>query len=77
MFTCSHVMAMRYAHQIFLLKCTYVLVYIMRGLIVPFVLQCNTHQKDIKELRRKNELLEHELKQAREKATTNMKVILI
>ncbi|PNF26098.1 hypothetical protein B7P43_G04921 [Cryptotermes secundus] len=35
--------------------------------------QCNTHQKDIKELRRKNELLEHELKQAKEKATTNMK----
>lgn len=55
----------------------YVLVYIMRGLIAPFVLQCNTHQKDIKELRRKNELLEHELKQAKEKATTNMKVILI
>lgn len=49
----------------------------MRGLIVPFVLQCNTLQKDIKELRRKDELLEQELKQAKEKETTNMKVNLI
>jgi hypothetical protein len=49
----------------------------MRGLSVLCLLQCNTLQKDIKELKSKNELLEQELKQAKEKVTAVTKVILI
>jgi cell division septum initiation protein DivIVA len=49
----------------------------MRGLSVLYLLQCNTLQKDIKELKSKNELLEQELKQAKERVTTATKVILI
>jgi hypothetical protein len=41
------------------------------------LLQCNTLQKDIKDLKNKNELLEQELKQAKERVTTVTKVILI
>jgi len=43
-------------------------------LIVLFLLQCNTFQKDNKELRNKNELLQQELKQAKEKTATVTKV---
>jgi len=38
------------------------------------LLQCNTFQKDNKELRNKNELLEQELKQTKEKTATVTKV---
>lgn len=41
------------------------------------LLQCNTLQKDKKDLRSKNELLEQELKQAKEKVAAVTKVILI
>jgi hypothetical protein len=44
------------------------------NLIALFLLQCNTSQKDNKELRNKNELLEQELKQAKEKTATVTKV---
>jgi Tfp pilus assembly protein PilN len=45
------------------------------GLIALFLLQCNTLQKDNKELRNKNGLLEQELKQAKERTATVTKVI--
>lgn len=41
------------------------------------LLQCNTLQKDNKDLKSKNELLEQELKQAKERTATVTKVILI
>jgi hypothetical protein len=47
----------------------------IRGLILLFLLQCNTLQKDNKELRNKNELLEQELKQAKERTAAVTKVI--
>jgi len=44
---------------------------------VLLLLQCNTLQKDNKDLKSKNELLEQELKQAKERTATVTKVILI